>query len=58
MSNLCPQTGKRVIYLVCQECETKICRQHDEPRQSSYVKNENMHMNKIKNIDKAKDDKP
>lgn len=57
MSNLCPQTGKRVVYLVCQECEAKICRQHDKPRQSAYLESVNMHTSKIQNIDKAKDDK-
>lgn len=57
MSNLCPQTGTRVTYLVCQECEAKICRQHYESRQPSYVKNENMNTNKTQSIDKVKDDK-
>lgn len=25
MSRMCPETGRKVIYLTCQECETKTC---------------------------------
>ena len=57
MSKLCPHTGRNVVYLVCQECESKICRQRDEPQKSAYIKHENTHKNKIQNIDKVKDDK-
>lgn len=26
MSRWCPETGEKVVYLVCEECETKTCR--------------------------------
>lgn len=32
MSKLCPHTGERVVYLVCQECDDRICERHTKPR--------------------------
>ena len=30
MSKMCPETGEKVIYAVCQECEEKTCRKVKE----------------------------
>lgn len=32
MSKFCPHTNSKVVYLVCQECEDRICERHNRPR--------------------------
>ena len=40
MSKICPETGERVIYLTCLECETKSCHScgKEEPDEKSKQK--------------------